>query len=197
MAVLSVRATRSAAASSDFDRLSAGENGFGLPVPNASHETVRPSWETGLLSRKGRADLVRNRRFESISLQQTVRLSPAATFERQEPGLSPRVCEARLTTGSAETQQAFHCAPAGGNVSAGPYSSTAVPLMRSTKMPRRSRQSCVFSAVERAWVFEFGSGSSKTEQGPLVVPGKRQNVSARGASLPSNRAAAAHRGWPE
>ena len=26
-----------------------------------------------------------------------------------------------------------------------------------------------------AWVvFEFGSGSSKAEQGPLVVPGKRQ-----------------------
>src|SRR6202043_160915 len=50
-------------------------------------------------------------KFESISLQQTVRLSPAATFERQEPGLSPRVCEARLTTGSAETQRAFHCAP--------------------------------------------------------------------------------------
>src|ERR1700720_3332007 len=67
----------------------------------------------------------RDRKFESISLQQTVRLSPAATFERQEPGLSPRVCEARLTTGSAETQRAFHCAPNGGNVSAGPYSSTA------------------------------------------------------------------------
>jgi hypothetical protein len=29
-----------------------------------------------------------NRKFESISLQQTVRLSPAATFERQKPGLS-------------------------------------------------------------------------------------------------------------
>jgi hypothetical protein len=33
-------------------------------------------------------------------LQQTVRLSPAATFERQEPGLSLQVCEARLTTSS-------------------------------------------------------------------------------------------------
>src|SRR6478672_11466823 len=72
--------------------------------------------------------------FESISLQQTVRLSPATTFERQKPGLSPQVCEVRLTTGSAETQQAFHCAPTSGNVSAGPYSSTAVPLMRSAAM---------------------------------------------------------------
>jgi hypothetical protein len=78
---------------------------------------------------RGGVDPTRNRKFESISLQRTVRLSPAATFERQEPGLSPEVCEARLTTGSAETRQAFHCAPTGGNVSAGPYSSTAVRLM--------------------------------------------------------------------
>jgi len=88
--------------------------------------------------------LTRNRKFESISLQQTVRLSPAATFERQEPGLSPQVCEARLTTGSAETQRAFHCAPTGGNVSAGPYSSTAVRLMRSAAMPRRSERNQEF-----------------------------------------------------
>jgi hypothetical protein len=81
----------------------------------------------------------RDQGFESISLQQTVRLSPAATFERQEPGLSPQVCEARLTTGSAETQRAFHCAPTGGNVSAGPYSSTAARLMRSAAMPRSER----------------------------------------------------------
>jgi hypothetical protein len=56
----------------------------------------------------GRKNLAGYRWFESISLQQTVRLSPAATFERQEPGLSPQVCQARLTTGSAETQRAFH-----------------------------------------------------------------------------------------
>ena len=83
--------------------------------------------------RGSQKNLAGYRWFESISLQRTVRLSPAATFERQEPGLSPQVCEARLTTGSAETQQAFHCAPTGGNVSAGPYSSTAVPMMRSVQ----------------------------------------------------------------
>ena len=94
--------------------------------------------------RKFTAFVPRYRKFESISLQQTVRLSPAATFERQEPGLSPQVCEVRLTTGSAETQQAFHCAPTGGNVSAGPYSSTAVPLMRSAAMPRRSERNQEF-----------------------------------------------------
>jgi hypothetical protein len=94
-------------------------------------------------SRKSFGPVAGDRGFESISLQQTVRLSPAATFERQEPGLSPQVCEVRLTTGSAETQQAFHCAPTGGNVSAGPYSSTAVLLMRSAAMPRRSERSGV------------------------------------------------------
>src|ERR1700730_3394822 len=99
--------------------------------------------ETGRRGTRGSlvtvAHLTGDRGFESISLQQTVRLSPAATFERQKPGLSPQVCEARLTTGSAETQQAFHCAPTGGNVSAGPYSSTAVPLMRSAAMQRSER----------------------------------------------------------
>jgi hypothetical protein len=38
-------------------------------------------------------------KFESISLQRTVRLSPAATFERREPRLSARVCEAGLGAG--------------------------------------------------------------------------------------------------
>src|SRR5437773_930861 len=51
-------------------------DGFGLPVPSASHETVKPPWETGLLSRKRGADLVRNQRFESISLQRRVRNEP-------------------------------------------------------------------------------------------------------------------------
>ena len=37
--------------------------------------------------------------FESALLQRTVRLSPAATFERREPRLSARVCEAGLGAG--------------------------------------------------------------------------------------------------
>jgi hypothetical protein len=70
----------------------------------------------------------------SPSSRQSV--SPAATFERQEPGLSLQVCEARLTTGSAETQRAFHCAPTGGNVSAGPYSSAADAVSGNAKTVR-------------------------------------------------------------
>src|SRR3984893_7928427 len=49
-------------------------------------------------------------KFESISLQQTVSLSPAAAFEGREPRFSARVWAAGLATGSAETRQAFHCA---------------------------------------------------------------------------------------
>jgi hypothetical protein len=49
----------------------------------------------------------RDRWFESVSLQQTVRLSPASAFERREPRLSARVCAARLATRSAETRTVF------------------------------------------------------------------------------------------
>ena len=54
-------------------------------------------------------------------------------FRTLRTRLFARVWAAGLTTGSAETRQAFHCAPTGGNVSAGPYSSTAVPMMRSVQ----------------------------------------------------------------
>ena len=90
----------------------------------------------------------RNRWFESTSLQQTVSLSPSAAFQGGEPRFSARVWAAGLATGSAETRQALHCAPTGGNISVGPYSSTAVPLRWLAKMPRRSRQSWVYSALK-------------------------------------------------
>jgi hypothetical protein len=48
-----------------------------------------------------------NRKFESTSLQQTVRLSPEAAFVGRNPRLSARVCAAGLATGSAETRKVF------------------------------------------------------------------------------------------
>jgi hypothetical protein len=93
------------------------------------------------------ADLLGNRRFESISSSRQSVSLPQPLFEGREPRFSARVWAAGLATGSAETRQAFRCAPTGGNISVGPYSSTAVPMRWSTKMPRRSRQSWVFSAV--------------------------------------------------
>src|SRR3984893_13025437 len=75
-----------------------------------------------------------DRGFESISLQRRVSLSAASAFEGREPRLSARVCAAGLATRSAETRRAFQFAPTCGNISVGPYSSTAVPLMWSARM---------------------------------------------------------------
>src|SRR4029077_15141888 len=67
-----------------------------------------------------------NRKFESISLQRRVRLSPRAAFEGREPRLSARLCAAGWATRSAETRSWVKIAPTGGNISVAPYSSTAV-----------------------------------------------------------------------
>src|SRR5271169_4808947 len=51
----------------------------------------------------------RDRKFESISLQRRVCLSPESAFVGQEPRLSARVCAAGLASGSAETRRACRC----------------------------------------------------------------------------------------
>jgi hypothetical protein len=37
-----------------------------------------------------------------------------------------------------------------------------------------SQRSRAFSELNVWWIVEFGSGSTKAEHGPLIVPGKRQ-----------------------
>src|SRR5260370_30541302 len=54
---------------SDDGAISSPPVPYHLSVPG--RETVKPPWETGLLPRETGADLLRNRKFESISLQQT------------------------------------------------------------------------------------------------------------------------------
>src|SRR6202023_3365005 len=122
----------------------------------------------------GRHDDAGDRRFESTSLQWRVRLYPASAFEGREPRLSARVCAAGLATRSVETRRAFHFAPTGDNISVGPYSSTGVPLMWAARMPSWSQRSRAFSGFRVRYIFEFGSGSSKAERGPLIVPDQRQ-----------------------
>jgi hypothetical protein len=66
-------------------------DGFELSVPG--RETVKPPWETGLLSGKTEADLLGNRRFESSSLQRRV-CEPSVPHERlanSERGWAQRV----------------------------------------------------------------------------------------------------------
>ena len=93
----------------------------------------------GDLDGGARPDLARNRKFESISLQRTVRLSPAPLSKAENLGF-PRGC-GRLgwRLGRQRRAGCFEIAPTGGNISVEPYSSTAVPLMGSARMPLRSR----------------------------------------------------------
>ena len=72
------------------------------------------------------------------SRQSVSRLHPLSSVEK--PGF-PRGC-ARLAWRPGRQRRAgcFDIAPTGGNISAGPYSSTAVPLMGLARMPRRSQR---------------------------------------------------------
>ena len=85
----------------------------------------------------------------SPSSRQSVSL-PQPLSKVENPGF-PRGC-ARLAWRPGRQRRAgcFDIAPTGGNISVGPYSSTAVPLMWSARMPRRSRRSRAFSGLDRA-----------------------------------------------
>jgi hypothetical protein len=73
--------------------------------------------------------LARNRKFESISLQQTVCLSPAVAFEGREPGFPRGFGQLAWRPGQQRLAGCFDIASTGGNISVGPYSSTAVRLV--------------------------------------------------------------------
>jgi hypothetical protein len=86
------------------------------------------------MARVGTASpLRRDRGFESPFLQQRVSLSPASAFEGREIRLSARVCAAAWRPGRQRRARCFDIAPTSGNISVGPYSSTAVPLMWSVE----------------------------------------------------------------
>src|SRR5215510_12532673 len=68
----------------------------------------------------------------------------------------PRVCGRGERRGRQRRAGRDNIGPTGGNISVGPYSSTAPPVMW---QPNDSGG------------FNFGSGSGKTEHGPLIVPG--------------------------
>ena len=90
--------------------------------------------------------LTRNRKFESISLQRTVRLSPAPLSKAENLGF-PRGC-GRLgwRLGRQRRAGCFEIALTGGNISVEPYSSTAVPLMGSARMPLRADKIGAFAS---------------------------------------------------
>ena len=112
--------------------------------------------------------------FESTSLQRTVRLSRAAAFDHREPRLSVRVCAAGLVSGTAETRRVFRYRANWRRYLCRAIFQYRGALMGSARKPRCTRQGQAFSGFIVRWIFEFGSGSTKAEHDPLIVPGKRQ-----------------------
>ena len=136
-----------------------------------------------------------DRWFESTSLQRRVRLSPGAAVECREPRLSARLCGVAWRPGRQRRAGYFKIAPIGGNISVAPYSSTAEPLMgvseNATPVPIKSGRSP--SLIVR-WISAFGLNQSPARSADRAR--QAAGGSARGASLASDRAAAAHRGSP-
>src|ERR1700732_5597139 len=78
--------------------------------------------------------------FESISLQQTVCLSPAAAFKGREPGFPRGFGQLAWRPGQQRLAGCFDIASTGGNISVGPYSSTTGRLVVGSGLtPRRLR----------------------------------------------------------
>jgi hypothetical protein len=75
--------------------------------------------------------LTGDRGFESISLQRRVSLSRDFIFVGQEPRVSARVSWLRFRRGRQRAAGHANIGPTCGNISVGPYSSTAFPAMRS------------------------------------------------------------------
>ena len=71
----------------------------------------------------------RNRKFESVSLQRTVRLSREGARRGRKPGFSRGCAGHGRRDGRQRLGSVGDMAPTGDNVSAGPNSSTAVPMM--------------------------------------------------------------------
>src|SRR5580693_4182127 len=80
--------------------------------------------------------LTGDRRFESTSLQQTVCLSPAVAFEGRESGFPRGFGQLPWRPGQQRLAGCFDIASTGGNISVGPYSSTAVRLVVASGLTR-------------------------------------------------------------
>jgi len=116
----------------------------------------------------------RNRKFESISLQQTVRLSPDFAFvPRKSPGL-PAVWERGRAARSAETRKVQqHRAEERECLCRAIFQYRSVAdTVRSgggagAKRGRAARDSAISIKLKA------GIGSSKAQRGPLIVPSQR------------------------
>src|ERR1700739_453540 len=89
---------------------------------------------------EGVAYLARNRWFESVSLQRRVRCEPVSRgnspFQVEKPRFSAVVRTGTSGLGRQRHARRGNMWPKGGDISVGPYSSTAPPVMRSATMLR-------------------------------------------------------------
>jgi hypothetical protein len=115
---------------------------------NCSDDTVAPTVDRR--KPRSRCLLARNRKFESTPSSRESVSRPKPLSKVQNPGF-PRGC-ARLARrlGRQRRARCSDIAPTGGNISVGPYSSTAVALTGSVGMPRWSQRSESLSGFDRA-----------------------------------------------
>jgi hypothetical protein len=114
----------------------------------------------------------------------------------ENPGL-PRGC-ARLAWRQGRQRRAgcFDIAPTGGNISVGRYFSTAVPLRGSARRLRWFPTKSGLLRASRAVDLQILIGLRQSRAWSADRASQAADGSARGASLPSNRVVAAHRGSP-
>ena len=150
-------------------------DGFERSVPVAEEDVLISRRVRFRGDRRGsQKNLAGYRWFESISLQQTVRLSAASAFVGREPGF-PRGCaRPAWRPGRQRRAGCFDIALTGGNISVRPYSSTAVLLMWSATTHTGPNKVGPATGSRCGRPLNSGSSSSKAEHGSLLVPGKRQ-----------------------
>ena len=136
---------------------------------------ARACWERGVS--KSVVLLTGDRGFESISLQQRVRLSQEPIFVGQEPRLSARVCPAAFPVRSTESRrgrqhrtnpQQYLCRAIFQYRISGDAVATSYRVKVARPVPKPGRASSRLR--DAGGSCELGSGSSKAERGPLIVP---------------------------
>jgi hypothetical protein len=156
--------------------LSSGESLANLTFGAASHRRRIPSMIVGVPT-SGASFLTGDRGFESGSLQQRVRLSQEPIFVGQEPRLSARVCPAAFPVRSAESRRArqhrtnpqqYLCRAIFQYRISGDAVATSYRVKVARPVPKPGRASSRLR--DAGGSCELGSGSSKAERGPLIVP---------------------------
>src|ERR1700730_9162972 len=144
-------------------------DGFEPSVPQQIRSRFRESriaWRFDRLA-------TRNWKFESISLQQTVCLSPASAFEGREPGFRRGFARMAWRPRRQRRRDVLISLRRAARLCRAEFQYRSEADVVAT-VPGRSGRSQDLSGLSIGKSLKFGSGLSKTEHGPLIVPGKRQ-----------------------